>query len=156
MPLARPERNTRVNCAQPDSLETHLLGAHRIPQTVVWVSVAGRKGAVGVCPRTWMHGTFIGLPTSYSWTLAVPLSCILQSGTGKTGAFAIGLLGRMDWNTPECQALVLSPTRELALQTQQVISHIGDFLAEVCICMHRCLRSRYPLDGVSVVRLSWV
>jgi len=28
------------------------------------------------------------------------------------------------------QGLVLSPTRELAIQTEQVISHIGDFLAD--------------------------
>eukprot|EP01004_Peranema_trichophorum_P004269 NODE_3203_length_1400_cov_210.602976_g2710_i1.p1 GENE.NODE_3203_length_1400_cov_210.602976_g2710_i1~~NODE_3203_length_1400_cov_210.602976_g2710_i1.p1 ORF type:complete len:404 (+),score=49.05 NODE_3203_length_1400_cov_210.602976_g2710_i1:49-1260(+) len=53
-----------------------------------------------------------------------------QSGTGKTGAFAIGLLQRMDFTRKIVQALVLSPTRELAMQTEQVISHIGDFLAE--------------------------
>jgi translation initiation factor 4A len=53
-----------------------------------------------------------------------------QSGTGKTGAFTIGLLQRMDWSNKNCQALVLSPTRELAVQTEQVVSHIGDFLAE--------------------------
>jgi translation initiation factor 4A len=53
-----------------------------------------------------------------------------QSGTGKTGAFAIGLLARMDFNLKGCQALVLSPTRELAQQTEQVVSHIGHFLGE--------------------------
>eukprot|EP00994_Dinema_validum_P007407 NODE_606_length_1508_cov_474.217958_g447_i0.p1 GENE.NODE_606_length_1508_cov_474.217958_g447_i0~~NODE_606_length_1508_cov_474.217958_g447_i0.p1 ORF type:complete len:407 (+),score=105.15 NODE_606_length_1508_cov_474.217958_g447_i0:62-1282(+) len=53
-----------------------------------------------------------------------------QSGTGKTGAFAIGTLQRIDVNQRVCQALVLSPTRELAIQTEQVVLHIGDFLAE--------------------------
>lgn len=53
-----------------------------------------------------------------------------QSGTGKTGAFTVGLLQRVDFSNRVCQALVLSPTRELALQTEQVVSHIGDFLAE--------------------------
>jgi translation initiation factor 4A len=53
-----------------------------------------------------------------------------QSGTGKTGAFSIGLLQRMDLSKKCVQGLVLSPTRELAIQTEQVISHIGDFLAE--------------------------
>lgn len=53
-----------------------------------------------------------------------------QSGTGKTGAFSIGLLQRMDMTKRCVQGLVLSPTRELAIQTEQVISHIGDFLAE--------------------------
>eukprot|EP00996_Jenningsia_fusiforme_P001006 NODE_1917_length_1356_cov_232.318286_g1736_i0.p1 GENE.NODE_1917_length_1356_cov_232.318286_g1736_i0~~NODE_1917_length_1356_cov_232.318286_g1736_i0.p1 ORF type:complete len:406 (-),score=70.13 NODE_1917_length_1356_cov_232.318286_g1736_i0:86-1303(-) len=53
-----------------------------------------------------------------------------QSGTGKTGAFTIGLLQRMDFSNRNCQSLVLSPTRELAVQTEQVVSHIGDFLSE--------------------------
>jgi|EP00669_Euglena_mutabilis_P008921 translation initiation factor 4A len=53
-----------------------------------------------------------------------------QSGTGKTGAFSIGLLQRMDMTKKSVQGLVLSPTRELAIQTEQVISHIGDFLAD--------------------------
>ena len=43
-----------------------------------------------------------------------------QSGTGKTGAFTVGLLQRVDFSNRVCQALVLSPTRELALQTEQV------------------------------------
>jgi translation initiation factor 4A len=52
-----------------------------------------------------------------------------QSGTGKTGAFTVGVLQRCDFTNRNCQALILSPTRELALQTEQVISHIGDYLA---------------------------
>jgi translation initiation factor 4A len=52
-----------------------------------------------------------------------------QSGTGKTGAFTIGTLQRMDFDKRVCQALILSPTRELAVQTQQVVSHIGDYLS---------------------------
>jgi translation initiation factor 4A len=53
-----------------------------------------------------------------------------QSGTGKTGAFSIGLLQRVDFRHRNLQALVLSPTRELAQQTHAVISSLGDFLAE--------------------------
>jgi len=53
-----------------------------------------------------------------------------QSGTGKTGAFSIGLLQRVDFRHRSLQALVLSPTRELAQQTHAVISSIGDYLAE--------------------------
>jgi len=53
-----------------------------------------------------------------------------QSGTGKTGAFSIGLLQRIDFRHRTQQSLVLSPTRELAQQTYGVISSIGDFLAE--------------------------
>ena len=48
-----------------------------------------------------------------------------QSGTGKTGAFSIGLLGRLDLSRATTQALVLSPTRELSQQTLAVINGIG-------------------------------
>merc|ERR1719160_805157 len=39
-----------------------------------------------------------------------------QAGTGKTGAFVIGALERVDYNKREYQALIMSPTRELATQ----------------------------------------
>ncbi len=39
-----------------------------------------------------------------------------QTGTGKTAAFALPLLSKIDPNKREPQALILAPTRELALQ----------------------------------------
>jgi len=54
-----------------------------------------------------------------------------QSGTGKTGAFAIGLLERVDLASPRVQVLVLEPTRELATQTANVIRAIGTHLEVV-------------------------
>lgn len=51
-----------------------------------------------------------------------------QSGTGKTATFTIGLLQAIDCNSKELQALVLSPTRELATQSESVISNVGDYL----------------------------
>lgn len=59
-----------------------------------------------------------------------------QSGTGKTATFSIGILQKIDTNTREAQALVLSPTRELAVQTQNVILALGDYMniqAHACI-----------------------
>jgi len=54
-----------------------------------------------------------------------------QSGTGKTGAFTISTLQCLDWRKRrETQALILSPTRELAQQTQEVTARIGNYLAE--------------------------
>jgi translation initiation factor 4A len=53
-----------------------------------------------------------------------------QSGTGKTGAFSIGLLQRVDFRQRVTQALVLSPTRELAQQTYDVIREIGEYLGD--------------------------
>lgn len=52
-----------------------------------------------------------------------------QSGTGKTGAFSIGTLQRVDFRHRYVQAVVLAPTRELAQQTQAVVSALGEYLA---------------------------
>ena len=59
-----------------------------------------------------------------------------QSGTGKTGMFSIGILQALDTNLRETQALVLSPTRELAVQTQNVLLALGDFLN---VQVHACI-----------------
>lgn len=48
-----------------------------------------------------------------------------QSGTGKTATFSIGVLGRIDTNKNSTQAIIVSPTRELASQTSRVISTLG-------------------------------
>lgn len=42
-----------------------------------------------------------------------------QTGTGKTAAFALPILARIDVNNPRTQALVLCPTRELAIQVAE-------------------------------------
>src|SRR5689334_6017918 len=39
-----------------------------------------------------------------------------RTGSGKTGAFLLPMLQRLDATTNDCQALVLVPTRELAQQ----------------------------------------
>src|SRR6188508_1766904 len=41
---------------------------------------------------------------------------LAQTGTGKTAAFALPILDRLDLAQKSPQALVLAPTRELALQ----------------------------------------
>ena len=51
-----------------------------------------------------------------------------QSGTGKTGAFTIGTLQLIDESVKKPQAIILSPTRELAYQTNNVIMSIGKML----------------------------
>lgn len=50
-----------------------------------------------------------------------------QSGTGKTGAFVISILQQIDELDSNVQALVLSPTRELAQQIGTVITGIGKY-----------------------------
>ncbi|KAG0668781.1 RNA helicase [Maudiozyma exigua] len=51
-----------------------------------------------------------------------------QSGTGKTATFTIGLLQVCNFHKSELQCLILSPTRELATQINQVVNNLGDFL----------------------------
>jgi superfamily II DNA/RNA helicase len=56
-----------------------------------------------------------------------------QSGTGKTGAFTIGTLSLIDPSIMETQAILLSPTHELANQTNVVCSSLGDNMANLCV-----------------------
>tara|TARA_Y100001970_G_C14247261_1_gene869174 strand:- start:2132 stop:3289 length:1158 start_codon:yes stop_codon:yes gene_type:complete len=51
-----------------------------------------------------------------------------QSGTGKTGAFSISALQRVDESINDNQILIMSPTRELSQQIHGVISSIGTFI----------------------------
>tara|TARA_R110002073_G_scaffold128999_3_gene275130 strand:- start:90886 stop:92199 length:1314 start_codon:yes stop_codon:yes gene_type:complete len=47
------------------------------------------------------------------------------TGTGKTLAFLLPLLAQLDPESPEVQALIVVPSRELAIQTEQVIRNMG-------------------------------
>ena len=51
-----------------------------------------------------------------------------QSGTGKTGTFAIGALATIDRKAKYCQALILSPTRELAKPNCDFTAAHGDYM----------------------------
>ena len=50
---------------------------------------------------------------------------IAQTGTGKTAAFAVPILERVFTDNRKTQALVLCPTRELALQTTEVFRKLS-------------------------------
>ncbi|MFM5032216.1 MULTISPECIES: ATP-dependent RNA helicase DbpA [Aeromonas] len=54
-----------------------------------------------------------------------------KTGSGKTAAFALGLLSRLDINRVDVQALVLCPTRELADQVAQEIRRLARALPNV-------------------------
>lgn len=47
-----------------------------------------------------------------------------QTGTGKTAAFAIPIIEKLDPENKNVQAIVLSPTRELTIQTAEEFSHL--------------------------------
>lgn len=59
-----------------------------------------------------------------------------QSGTGKTATFSISMLQTIDTTLRDTQALVLSPTRELATQIQSVVLALGDYMNVQC---HACI-----------------
>jgi ATP-dependent RNA helicase DeaD len=51
-----------------------------------------------------------------------------QTGTGKTAAFAIPILERLNPRFRGVQALILTPTRELAIQVAEEIAKIGKYM----------------------------
>jgi len=52
-----------------------------------------------------------------------------KNGTGKTGAFCIPTLEKIDTSKKEIQAMILVPTRELALQTAQICKELAKHTA---------------------------
>jgi len=56
---------------------------------------------------------------------------VAQTGTGKTAAFGLPLLSRVDPDLHKTQALVLTPTRELALQVAEAIESFASALTGV-------------------------
>lgn len=63
---------------------------------------------------------------------------ILQAcaGSGKTGVFAIGALEKVDLNFKDLQVLIISPTRELAIQTYNILCKLACY-SNISIGMHR-------------------
>ena len=94
-------------------------------------------------------------PSTIQQKAIVPLSsgrdiiAQAQSGTGKTGCFAIGVLQQVDPKNKRTQALVLVPTRELATQVQKVIGDIGYHLNIVC---HACIGGTDWRRDVDILR----
>lgn len=64
------------------------------------------------------------------------------SGTGKTGAFTIGSLERVDLKSNTTQVLILAPTHELVKQISLVVKTLG--------CMMEGLRIKTLVGGTSV------
>jgi ATP-dependent RNA helicase DeaD len=56
---------------------------------------------------------------------------LAQTGTGKTAAFAVPILSKIDTSSRATQALVLAPTRELALQVAEAFSRYGAHLPQI-------------------------
>lgn len=83
-----------------------------------------------------LHGIYeLGFekPTGVQKDAIIPMikgyDVIVQanSGMGKTGAFVIGGLHRIDWSVNKVQVLILEPTVSLVEQTKRVIEVIGRY-----------------------------
>lgn len=67
-----------------------------------------------------------------------------QTGTGKTAAFGIPILERIDPKVKATQALILCPTRELAVQVSEALKTIGKY--------HRGMQMVPVFGGASIDR----
>jgi translation initiation factor 4A len=72
-----------------------------------------------------------------------------QSGTGKTATFTIGTLQNIDLDKNELQALILAPTRELALQIYKVVLALGTYLKVKC---HHCVGKSNVKEDITVLK----
>jgi ATP-dependent RNA helicase DeaD len=57
-----------------------------------------------------------------------------QTGTGKTAAFALPLLSKIDTQNPATQVLVLTPTRELAIQVAESFQRYAQHMRGLRVC----------------------
>lgn len=72
-----------------------------------------------------------------------------QSGTGKTATFSIGILQQINPQFNHCQALILAPTRELALQIQKVIQSLATYMN---IKSHACVGGMKVKTDIEILK----
>lgn len=58
-----------------------------------------------------------------------------DTGSGKTGAYGLGILEQIKWESKHAQCLVIAPTRELALQIKGDMEHIGKYKRIKCVAL---------------------
>ncbi len=73
---------------------------------------------------------------------------LAATGTGKTAAFAIPLLERIDVNKKRIQAIVLCPTRELAMQVSGQINLLGKHKGVRSLPIYGGAGYREQIDGL--------
>lgn len=71
-----------------------------------------------------------------------------QSGTGKTCVFCLGALQIVNASSKQTQVLLLSPTRELAEQSQKVCLALGDYCN---IEVHCCIGGKRISDDIKAL-----
>lgn len=89
--------------------------------------------------------------TMQAYRKSQSLVLLSPTGSGKTLAYLLPLLESLDTSLPQVQAMVIVPSRELALQTQQVVKQSGSPIRAVAVYggrpamdEHRALRGVQP------------
>jgi ATP-dependent RNA helicase len=72
-----------------------------------------------------------------------------QSGTGKTTIFCVGVLESINSKSHETQALALSPTRELAEQSRNVMMAFGGYMN---VTVHACIGGKSVGDDIRILQ----
>jgi ATP-dependent RNA helicase DeaD len=73
---------------------------------------------------------------------------LASTGTGKTAAFGVPLIEKIDATSKSTQGLVLSPTRELALQVADQLAKLGKYKNVRVITIYGGASYRTQLEGV--------
>jgi len=89
--------------------------------------------SLGICPSRCQHLASMGLTTPTPVQIqAIPqlleghdVVAQAQTGTGKTAAFSLPILEKINRSAHHVQALILAPTRELAIQVCQAITKMS-------------------------------
>ena len=78
-----------------------------------------------------------------------------RTGTGKTCAFAVPILQRLTQHPvtgkqgkPPIRALVLTPTRELAIQNQEQVEHYGKYLPLKSVVIYGGVGQKPQVDAI--------
>ncbi|MEZ0354510.1 DEAD/DEAH box helicase [Mycobacterium sp. pR1184] len=104
----------------PDAAATSFADLQIHPDVVRALADVGYESPTGIQAAT--------IPALMAGSDVVGLA---QTGTGKTAAFATPILSKIDVTSKATQALVLAPTRELALQVAEAFSRYGAHLRQL-------------------------
>ena len=101
-----------------------------ISKDLTWEEMGIRKEIIeGLMEMSFIKPSKIQ-STSYPLIMREPFSHLVaqaKNGAGKTGAFGLGVVSRVDENDPSIQAVIFAHTRELVNQIEEVLGKIVKF-----------------------------
>lgn len=101
-----------------------------ISKDLTWEEMGIRKEIIeGLMEMSFIKPSKIQ-STSYPLIMREPFSHLVaqaKNGAGKTGAFGLGVVSRVDENDPSIQAVIFAHTRELVNQIEEVLGKIAKF-----------------------------